>query len=73
MSSDPGWIALYEDYFLTGLHLLLHPFFLSFLGHYRLVPAQLTLNSTRVISSFIVACHFHGIVTHFTLSGLFLL
>lgn len=39
MSGGLGQIALYEDFFLGGLYLPLHPFLLSFLSNFGLVPA----------------------------------
>ena len=65
--SGPGRIAFYEDFLLGGLRFPLHPFFLSFLSHYRLVLAQLASNAIRVIFAFIVFCHFHGFVARFSL------
>lgn len=44
-----GLLALYEEFFPTSFQLPLHPFILSFLDHYRLVPAQLTPNSFKPI------------------------
>lgn len=38
-SGEPSRIALYEDFFLVGFRLPLHPFILSFLDNYRLVLA----------------------------------
>lgn len=42
-----------------------HPFILSLLDHYRLVPSELTPNAFRIICS--IFCHFYGIVARFSL------
>lgn len=62
-----GGIALHEGFLHVGLCLLLHSFIVNFLDHYRLVPAQLTLISIRIVYSFIVLCHFHKIMARFSL------
>lgn len=66
-SSSEGGIALYKGFFHTRLCLPLHLFILSFLDHYWLFFAQLAPNAFRFSYSFIVLCHFHGIVARFLL------
>jgi len=66
-SSGHKRVAFYEDFLLGDLRFPLHPFFLSFLSHYRLVPSQLAPNAIWVIFAFIVFCHFHGFVARFSL------
>lgn len=66
-SREPGKIALYEDFFLAGFYLPLHPFIRSFLNNYNLVSTQSIPNFCRIVCSFIRLCHFHGIVAWFSL------
>lgn len=65
--SPEGGIALYEGFLHTELCLPLHPFILSLLDHYQLVPVQLAPNAFRIICSFIILYHFHGIMARFSL------
>ena len=64
-SDEDGWvvrppnsyIAVYEEFLRLGLQFSIHPFFVNILDFYEVVPAQLTLNSIRILSSFVVLCH----------------
>lgn len=65
-SGPKGRIAIYEAFLQAGFCLPFHPFILTLLDQYRLVPAQLTSNSFRTICSSVL-CHFHKIVPRFSL------
>lgn len=59
-SDSPDRVALYEVFFSYGLRLPFHPFILNLLDWYRLVPAQLTPNSIRIVCCFVVLCYLLG-------------
>lgn len=62
-----GGITLYEAFLHVGLRFSLHPFILSLLDHYQLIPTQLVPNAFRIVSFFVILYHFHRIIARFSL------
>ncbi|GFY86954.1 hypothetical protein Acr_05g0005930 [Actinidia rufa] len=59
LSARQGEVAFYEAAFLAGLRLPIHPTIREILIHYKICPAQLSLNAWRsVICSLVIWRHF---------------
>ncbi|CAH9115853.1 unnamed protein product, partial [Cuscuta epithymum] len=57
MRHFPGMVVVHFDSIKVGLRFPLHPFFVSLLNFYNVVPAQIMPNSYRSIAGFICRCH----------------
>ncbi|CAH9140868.1 unnamed protein product [Cuscuta epithymum] len=57
MRHFPGMVVVHFDSVKAGLRFPLHPFFVSLLNFYNVVPAQIMPNSYRSIAGFICRCH----------------
>lgn len=56
MSGPASHLALYKEFFHADLRLPLHPFILNVLDLFKVISAQLALNSFRPLCSCIILC-----------------
>ncbi|GFZ06696.1 hypothetical protein Acr_18g0008660 [Actinidia rufa] len=59
LSTRKGKVAFYEDAFLAGLRLLIHPTIKKILNHFKICPAQLSPNAWRSIICSLVIWRYH--------------
>ena len=54
---NSGVVTLYEESFMAGLRLLIHPLIKDVFNKYRVVPSQLGPNSIWAMTCFVNLCH----------------